>query len=326
MNIDDFNLTIMSTMTEKLNVKPVKAGWYNLFRPWALHGAIVPVLIGGLIAFDNDINNIPVNAENISLLILTIIGAVLFQSAANIFNTYGDFVKGIDTEENEERSPELVKGLMTERQVFCAGAACIVIACLIGLIFISHVGWWMMIYGVSGIFGSVMYTLGVAYKYHALGQPFCFIMFGILMPQGAHYVLTGQLFSLDVFLIALPNAFTITAVLAGNELRDYYDDKKFNIKTLTTCMSYENGMRAYLFLSTISFAILVIIVVLGYAPLGSLIALLSLYDLYLLIKNSKNAHVDKHASFMLVPLCFRLNWRFGMFLMVGYIIQKALCC
>ena len=33
------------------DVKPVKAGWYNVFRPWTLHGAIVPVLIGGAVAY-----------------------------------------------------------------------------------------------------------------------------------------------------------------------------------------------------------------------------------------------------------------------------------
>ena len=33
------------------DVRPVKAGWYNVFRPWTLHGAIVPVLIGGAVAY-----------------------------------------------------------------------------------------------------------------------------------------------------------------------------------------------------------------------------------------------------------------------------------
>lgn len=307
-------------MTKKHNIKSVKAGWYNLFRPWSLHGAIVPVLIGGVIAF----NTIPIDVVNISLLILTIVGAVLFQSAANIFNTYGDFIRGIDTEENERRSPELVSGLMTERQVLYAGMACIAAVCLIGMIFIYHIGWWITIYGVLGIFGSVMYTLGVAYKYHALGQPVCFIMFGVLMPQGTYYILTGQPFSIEVFLVGLPNAFMITGVLAGNELRDYHDDKMANVRTLTSCMTYKSGMKLYLCLSTVSFIILIIVVVLRYAPLGSLIALLSLYDLYFLIKNSKNAHIDKHASFMLVPTCFRLNWHFGILLIIGYAVQNQI--
>ena len=33
------------------SVKPVKAGWWNALRPWTLHGAVVPVLIGGVVAY-----------------------------------------------------------------------------------------------------------------------------------------------------------------------------------------------------------------------------------------------------------------------------------
>ena len=31
---------------------------------------------------------------------------------------------------------------------------------------------------------------------------------------------------------------------------------------------------------------------------------------------------DAHANFMLVPLCFRMNWHFGVLLVVGYIIGE----
>ena len=84
-------------------VKPVKAGWYNVFRPWTLHGAVVPVLIGGAVALHDGKFDLPI-------FILIVIGGILLQSAANILNTYGDFKKGTDTVENETRSPELVTG------------------------------------------------------------------------------------------------------------------------------------------------------------------------------------------------------------------------
>ena len=92
-----------------------------------------------------------------------------------------------------------------------------------------------------------MYTMGASYKYHGMGQISVFINFGILMPMGTYYVLTGDFFSMDVLLLSLPNAFMITGVLAGNELRDYYEDKKTDVGTLIGRMSYEDGMRLYLF-------------------------------------------------------------------------------
>ena len=301
-------------MAKRPNVRPVKAGWKNIFRPWTLHGAIAPVLIGGAIAFDT----VPFNALNIILLILTGIGAALFQSAANILNTYGDFVKGTDTVENETRSPELVTGVMTEKQVLYMGLACLGVTCLIGIVFIWHVGWGIMFYGIMGLLGAGTYTLLASYKYHGLGQPVCFLMFGILMPMGTYYILTGE------FWISLPNAFMITGVLAGNEMRDYYEDKAANVGTLIGHMSYENGMRLYLFEASVSFIILLVLLITGIAPWWCALAFITLYDLYILVINSRTAATDKHSSFMMVPLCFKLNWHFGVMLVVGYLIANQI--
>ena len=49
-------------------VKPVKAGWWNVFRPWTLHGAIIPVLIGGVVAFQTA----EVNLLSITIFIILI--------------------------------------------------------------------------------------------------------------------------------------------------------------------------------------------------------------------------------------------------------------
>ena len=181
-----------------------------------------------------------------------------------------------------------------------------------------------MIYGILGLFGAGMYTLGASYKYHALGQPVCFLMFGIMMPMGTYYILTGEIFSWYVLMISLPNAFMITGVLAGNETRDYYEDKEANVGTLSGHLSYENAMRLYLFESSVSFVILLILIITGVAPAWCALAFITLYDLYLLFANAKNAPTDKHASFMLVPMCFKLNWHFGVMLVIGYLIANQL--
>lgn len=299
------------------DVKPVKAGWWNVFRPWTLHGAVVPVLIGGAVAFQTA----EVNPLSVTIFILILIGGCLLQSAANILNTYGDFKSGVDTVENETRSPELVTGVLTPKKVLYAGLACLGITAILGLIFIWYSGWGVLVYGILGLIGAGTYTVGLSYKYHGLGQLSVFIMMGLLMPLGTNCVLTGELFSWEPLLLGLPNTFMITGVLAGNELRDYYEDKKAGAGTLIGRMSYENGMRLYLFEAFVSFPILIVLVITGVAPYGCLLALLSLYDAYILYQNSKQAPNDPHASFMLVPLCFKLNWHFGVLLVVGYVLH-----
>ncbi len=298
-------------------VKPVKAGWWNVFRPWTLHGAIIPVLIGGVVAFQTA----EVNLLSITIFILILIGGCLLQSAANILNTYGDFKSGLDTVENETRSPELVTGVLNPKKVLYVGLACLGITALLGLIFIWYSGWGILIYGILGLLGAGTYTVGLSYKYHGMGQISVFIMMGLLMPLGTYCVLTGEIFSWEPLLLGLPNTFMITGVLAGNEMRDYWEDKKANAGTLIGHMSYENGMKLYLFEAFVSFPILLILIIAGIAPLGCILAFITLYDAYILYKNSKQAPTDPHASFMLVPLCFKLNWHFGLLLVIGYVLD-----
>ncbi len=299
------------------DVRPVKAGWWNVFRPWTLHGAVVPVLIGGAVAFQT----VDLDILSSTIFILIAVGGCLLQSAANILNTYGDFKTGVDTVENETRSPELVTGVLTPKKVLFAGLACLGVTALLGLIFIWYSGWNILIYGILGIIGAGTYTVGLSYKYHGLGQLSVFVLMGLLMPLGTYCVLTGEIFSLDVLLLGLPNAFMITAVLAGNEMRDYWEDKKADAGTLLGHFEYSTGMKVYLGESLISFVILIVLVVAGVAPLGCLLALITLYDAYVLYQNSKQAPTDPHASFMLVPLCFKLNWHFGVMLVIGYILD-----
>ncbi len=296
------------------DVRPVKAGWYNVFRPWTLHGAVVPVLIGGAVAYKD-------GSFDVLMFVLVLIGGILLQSAANILNTYGDFKKGVDTVENETRSPELVTGTLKPSSVKKAGIACIAVTCLIGLVFVWHVGWPILIYGLLGVVGAGTYTVCGSYKYLGLGQASVFVMMGLLMPLGTYCVLTGDTFSWEVLLLSLPNAFMITAVLSGNEMRDYEEDGKAGVMTLSQHLSYENGMRLYLFECAAGFPLLLALIIAGCAPLCTALAFLTVYDLYRLVENSRNARTDPHAGFMLVPLAFRMNWHFGVLLVAGYLAQ-----
>ena len=77
-------------------------------------------------------------------------------------------------------------------------------------------------------------------------------------------------------------------------------------------------------ISFIAFIILAVLLIIGYAPWPCALAFLSAYDLYVVLMNSSKAAEDKHASFMLVPLCFKLNWHFGVLLSVGYLLYWTL--
>ena len=301
-------------------VKPVKAGWWNALRPWTLHGAVVPVLIGGAVAY----RDCAFDAVGWLVFLLIVVAGCLIQSATNLLNTYGDYKKGTDTVENETRSPELVTGVLEPHKVKMAGIVSLLAVCGCGLVFIWYSGWNILVYGLIGVAGAGMYTTGVAYKYHGLGQPVVFLMMGILMPLGTYCVMSGGAFSWEALLISLPNSFLITAVLCGNETRDYQEDKDAGVRTLCSHLTREGAQKLYLFENAVAFPLLVILVMIGAAPMACLLALLSLYDMRVLYNNAMRSTEDPHANFMLVPLAFRMNWHFGLLLVVGYVIQEIL--
>lgn len=304
-------------MAKKPSVKPVKAGWWNALRPWTLHGAVVPVLIGGFVAF----RYIEVDVPAVIIFLLTVFAGCLLQSAANLLNTYGDFKKGTDTVENETRSPELVTGVLKPKDVKLAGLACLALTCVIGIVFIFYIGWKILIFGALAMLGAGLYT--AVYKYHTLGQANIFVMMGLLMPLGSFFVLTGYL-SWEPVLIGLPNAFLITAVLAGNEMRDYHEDLAAGVPTLCSRFSYDTGMKIYRFEIIIAYVILAVLLITQYAPWLCAIAFVTVCELRVLMANSREAPNDNHSSFMLVPLCFKLNWHFGALLAVGYLVQMVI--
>ncbi|AGI48096.1 1,4-dihydroxy-2-naphthoate octaprenyltransferase [Thermoplasmatales archaeon BRNA1] len=298
------------------DVKPVKAGWVNVFRPWTLHGAVVPVIIGGAVALKDD-------GFVWWLFIMIVVCGCLLQSAANILNTYGDFVKGTDTVENETRSPELVTGTLTPKKVLTVGLLCLGIVALCGLVFIWHTGWEMLLFGLFGIGGASLYTVGMSYKYLGLGQIGCFLCMGLLMPVGTYYTMADA-WSWEPVILGLPNAFMITAVLCGNELRDYDEDRKANVGTLCGRMSYGSARKLYLIENLMGFAILAAIVAVGYAHWACLLAFAALWDAKRLYDNMLRAPEDPGCNRLLVPRAFTLNWHFGVLLTAGYLIAVYL--
>lgn len=293
-------------------VKQVKAGWFNAFRPWTLHGAVVPVLIGGAFAYTH-------GSHEWLLLALALIGGVLLQSACNLLNTYGDFETGLDTEENHSRSPELVSGKLKPKHVLYAGAACIGITACLGIVMIVLTGWGIVFFGIAGIATAGMYTVGLKYKYFGLGLPSVFIAMGILMPAGTYYLMTGDL-SLDLLLISLPNALMITAVLNGNELRDFVSDKEAGVRTVSVRLGYDRAMVLYRVSNTLPFLIVPVLVLFKVLPVHALIVLFALYYWNIMYQNTKTARDDRKSGFMLVPYAFKLNWVFGLLLILGIIL------
>ena len=61
--------------------------WFLAARPWSFPASLVPMLVGGALAYAKGSFDAP-------LLLLTLAGGLFFHVGANLFNTYHDFRRG----------------------------------------------------------------------------------------------------------------------------------------------------------------------------------------------------------------------------------------
>lgn len=294
---------------DKMKIKSI----INAFRPWTLYTALGAVGLGAVWSLHN-------GYWNWLIFIATLIGGCLLQAASNLFNTYGDYISGIDNVENSVRSPELVQGKLKPKTVLYMGYGTIVVTCLIGIYLIIAVDWKVLIFGVIGIVFSYGYTMGMKYKYYGLGLIFVFILMGEIMVLGSYYVLAK---SIDpwLILISIPNGCLITAILNGNELRDFYSDKESNLQTLSVKMGYKFSFNLYRILHILPFIIIGILVLLKILSPWTLLVFLMIPSLIKVIKNMYKSQSDKQANLNLVIYACKFHWHFMLLMILGILLD-----
>jgi 1,4-dihydroxy-2-naphthoate octaprenyltransferase len=162
--------------------------------------------------------------------------AVLLQVLANLANDLSDFRKGADTPDRAGPTRVAASGLVTEHQLEVAIAVVIGLAGLVGLWLVLVGGLVILALGVLAIVAALAYTGGpFPYGYHALGEIFVYIFFGLVAVVGTAYL---QALSLEpLFLVAAiaPGAL-ITAILVVNNLRDIPTDTAAGKRTLAVVL------------------------------------------------------------------------------------------
>jgi 1,4-dihydroxy-2-naphthoate polyprenyltransferase len=193
--------------------------WVQAVRPFSFTASIVPVLLGTVVAATQGMF-IP------GLLLLTLLGAVAIQAAANLFSDYFDYRGGYDTPGSYGSSGVLVRGILQPSEVFLAGLVLIALDVAIGLYLTVIRGTPILVLGVLGALGAYFYSgKPVAYKYRALGDPVIFLLFGPLMVLGAYYVQARSIEFIPM-LYALPVGCLVTAILHVNNMRDMPTDAR----------------------------------------------------------------------------------------------------
>ena len=234
-------------MTAAARPRPTKLGaWKLAIRVPTLPAAMAPVFVGTGVAIQRD-------AFDLVPALAALLGALLLQVGANFANDVFDYRKGTDTKDRLGPPRATQMGFLSQREVFTGMWLAFAAAFAIG-IYLVHVGGWPIVaVGLSSIAAAIIYTGGPwPIGYHALGDLFTFVFFGLAAVVGTYYVQAGNVPAI-AWLAAVPLGCTVTMILVINNLRDIPTDSRTGKTTLGVVMGDRGTRTWYLFLLAVAY-------------------------------------------------------------------------
>ena len=246
---------------------PTAGAWVAALRPQTLAASLGPVAVGSAIAHA-DGRFTPAAA------VACWLAAVFLQIGCNLYNDYGDFVRGADTDARLGPPRAVQRGWLSGQQVRRGAFFSFGLATLVGAYLVAIAGWPIVAIGTVSVMAAIAYTAGpVPLAYHGLGDLFVLVFFGLVAVGGSYYVHTGTV--TDVALLAgMAVGVLATAILVVNNLRDRHTDAEARKRTLVVRFGERFGRGQYVAMLLIAYgAVLAIAALTG---TGALLALLTL--------------------------------------------------
>ena len=127
-------------------------------------------------------------------------------------------------------------------------------------------------FGAAGAVLAIIYTappIKLDYRGLGLGEISILFAFGPLPALGSYYVQSGHL-SLTAFLLSVPIGLMTVTILVDHDTIFYEVYKEAAKMSLATILGRKRALRASLFLSMISYGIVILLAVLKWIPVWSL--------------------------------------------------------
>jgi len=283
-------------------------------------GAIVPVILGGAIAWHQT------SKFDWPLFLLTLIGAVLIQAGANVTNDYYDHKSGDDGANTEFVRPftggsrMIQNGLLTPREVFIEGVICYILGAGIGLWLAYERGLPILYIGLIGVATSFFYTAPpFKFVHRGIGEIFIALNFGALTVLGSYYV-QAQTFSWIPVIASIPVGLLIMLVLYINEFQDYNADRSVEKNHWVVRLGRERASVWYAIFLAATYLSVIVAVVVSAIPVWALVVLVTLP---LAVKAVKIARVNYDSPQKLVganALTIQLHLAIGLILSGSYLV------
>lgn len=214
-----------------------RAAWKLAVRLPTLPAAVAPVAVGTGVAVGRD-------AFDLFPALAALFGALCLQVGANFANDVFDFKRGADTHERLGPPRVTQMGLLSPREVMVGMWTAFALAFIAGIYLVWVGGWPIVAVGLSSIVAAIVYTGGPwPIGYHALGDAFTFVFFGVAAVVGTYYVQAGEAAGL-AWAASIAMGCTVTLILVVNNLRDIHTDRAAGKTTLAVLLGVQ-GTRAW---------------------------------------------------------------------------------
>ncbi|MGM0502873.1 MAG: prenyltransferase [Bacillota bacterium] len=289
-----------------------KKVWFSVFRPFSFTATIIPVLLGSVLA--------AVKVGDFDFLLFGVVlgGVLLLHSGTNLINDYYDYENGVDSKKYPGGSGVLPGKEVGAEQIRGAALFCFGLSALLAGYLVYELGIIIAVFFGIGLTGGYFYTAGpINYKYYALGVPGVFILLGPILVGVAYYIQAGS-YNLRVFLISLPVALLVSAILHSNDLRDIEPDTESGIKTLANILDEKLAVQLYLLLLGVSYFLICYFILKGLLSFWALITLLTLPRAVDNITNIFPGHKNvSHKIEQLERETAKLHFEFGLLLVLS---------
>jgi len=286
---------------------------FVMTRPWSFPMTVISVTTGSLLAY------YALGSFNPLYYVLAVVGSVLLHAAANVANDYFDTLRGVDkpTAPTARYRPHPVfTGMATPGFLVSYSVALAAAGLLIGAYLSVVVGPLAIVLGAIGAFLALTYSgPPLGYKYHALGEPIVFTVWGPIMVLGGYYVEVGSL-SLGALAASIPLGLLVAAVLLANNIRDEDYDRSSGVTTIATMLGREASLKLYYSLILSPYIVQILVVAAGVMHPITLVTLLSLPKAWSLVQTFRRGIPDAAD-----PMTAQLVLAYGILLLLGLAVS-----
>jgi 1,4-dihydroxy-2-naphthoate octaprenyltransferase len=234
--------------------------WYRAIRPFSLSAALVPVIVGSMLATQYGV-------FDWFLFLLVLFGSLLVQCGTNLTDEYADHRPGRGTAHKVQAPYKVIAlGLLTPAAVRRGAMTCFGLAALIGVYLVIRTNWPLALLCLASVGVAYGYSAGPLPLGHAgLGEPLVFVFMGPVMVVGSFYVQI-QTLSWAAAWLSLPVACLVTAILVVNNLRDAEEDRHSGKHTLVALWGHQTVAWLFCLLVLVAFGTLPILALEGVMP------------------------------------------------------------